>query len=525
MDIKKRIQELSLDQKAKLYFMGLVRQGKIDTLPEDPKAAYVSMMMDKDDYGRSVSGKDKSTFMEPEDSMPAARARKMMGLEEGYNKIANKLYGVNYDKLSPQEQEYVRDTIDREPGGAFNPRLSGELKEMASTLGYLEENTPTVFDDKSMDELLDIILKYVEDPDDAEAELDRFNDGGFDALSNMVAANLDRDPEYKAWYNKLHSIEEIGMFHDPLGYEPDNDDEDEDLTFEPEDMDDPDEDLVIIGSGYLDIKSNFLKKTFPSMTNDEYAALGQKVVDQLHNGDKEAALDYIYSRINEDRDEEDEENDRNLAVDDIPDSLREIATELGYLKEGIDPNSEIADYVVTMFNSSVYDYEGIQSDVWSKAEYASTSYGEGSVFMDLVDHLKSVGGKDVLEGNPDIYLELLPNEDIQWKAEVTFNENLNEEKNCGCGKNPCETYGTINEGKVDISYTDPGFRFYKMKVDGKRLDREEGTKYLKDLGIVDDEGKDMEIPKNYDQSILDDIVKALKEKGIDADHDAAMDVS
>ena len=30
------------------------------------------------------------------------------------------------------------------------------------------------------------------------------------------------------------NLEEIGMFHDPLGYEPDND-EDEDLTFEPED--------------------------------------------------------------------------------------------------------------------------------------------------------------------------------------------------------------------------------------------------------------------------------------------------
>ena len=186
--------------------------------------------------------------------------------------------------------------------------------------------------------------------------------------------------------------------------------------------------------------------------------------------------------------------------------LKKYLAEGKLLKEGINPNSEIADYIEGMFNSSVYDYEGIQQDVWSKAEYASTSYGEGSVFMDLVDHLKSVGGKDVLEGNPDIYLELLPNEDIQWKAEVTFNEN-------------------INESKVDISYTDPGFRFYKMKVDGKRLDREEGTKYLKDLGIVDDEGKDMEIPRNYDQSILDDIVKALKEKGIDADHDAAMDVS
>ncbi len=76
-----------------------------------------------------------------------------------------------------------------------------------------------------------------------------------------------------------------------------------------------------------------------------------------------------------------------------------------------------------------------------------------------------------------------------------------------------------SKSKVDISYTDPGFRFYKMKVDGKRLDREEGTKYLKGLGI------DIEIPRSYDESILDKIVKALKEKGIDANHDAAMDVS
>ena len=71
----------------------------------------------------------------------------------------------------------------------------------------------------------------------------------------------------------------------------------ENFRFEPEDMDNPDEDLVIIGSGYLDIKSNFGER--PSQTNGEYAALGQKVVDKLHNGDKEAALDYIYSKINE----------------------------------------------------------------------------------------------------------------------------------------------------------------------------------------------------------------------------------
>ena len=369
MDIKKRIQELSLDQKAKLYFMGLVRKGVIDTLPEDPKAAYIKMVMDKadpadmhddpgdiridhdyyteekDDYGRSISGKDKRTFVDPKDLTPAARAKKLSGMDE--MQMVNKETGEDITKYVLQ-------------------LLQGEIS--------------------------------------------------------------------KEEFEKITG----------------------------------------------------LKK--------------------------------------ETRDEEDEENDRNLAVDDIPDSLREIATKLGYLKEGIDPNSEIADYVVAMFNSSVYDYEGIQSDVWSKAEYASTSYGEGSVFMDLVDYLKSVDGKDVLEGNPDIYLELLPNEDIQWKAEVTFNENLNEEKNCGCGKNPCETYGNINES-VDITYTDPGDRFYKMKVNGKRLDREEGTKYLKDLGIVDDEGKDMEIPGSYNQSILDNIVKALEKKGIKADYNAGFDPS
>ena len=111
MDIKKRIQELSLDQKAKLYFMGLVRKGIIDRLPEDPKAAYVSMMMDKDDYGRSISGKDKRTFMEPEDSMPAARARKLAGMED--------------DEM---ETRYDYD----------DPVFEG-LKKTASELGYLNE--------------------------------------------------------------------------------------------------------------------------------------------------------------------------------------------------------------------------------------------------------------------------------------------------------------------------------------------------------------------------------------------------
>jgi hypothetical protein len=105
-----------------------------------------------------------------------------------------------------------------------------------------------------------------------------------------------------------------------------------------------------------------------------------------------------------------------------------LLTESQEITEGIPQESEIADYVEAMFNDSVVEKEGFQSDIWTKEEYAATSRGEGSVFMDLAKHLNSVGGKDVLEGNPDIHLELLSNGDIQWSADVTLDENLAEEE-------------------------------------------------------------------------------------------------
>ena len=46
-----RIKNLSLDQKAKLYYMALLQKGMIDRLPDDPKAAYVRDMMGKMEEG------------------------------------------------------------------------------------------------------------------------------------------------------------------------------------------------------------------------------------------------------------------------------------------------------------------------------------------------------------------------------------------------------------------------------------------------------------------------------------------
>lgn len=88
--------------------------------------------------------------------------------------------------------------------------LANELTKHFKSLNEedINENIPTVFDDESMDALFNLILKYVEDPADAERELEKFEDGGYDALSPELLANLDRDPEFKAWYNNLHSIKE-----------------------------------------------------------------------------------------------------------------------------------------------------------------------------------------------------------------------------------------------------------------------------------------------------------------------------
>ena len=88
--------------------------------------------------------------------------------------------------------------------------LANELTKHFKSLNEedINEALPSVFDDESMDELFDLILKYVDDPADAEKELERFEAGGYDAFSPEVMANLDRDPEFGAWYNKVHSIKE-----------------------------------------------------------------------------------------------------------------------------------------------------------------------------------------------------------------------------------------------------------------------------------------------------------------------------
>ena len=104
--------------------------------------------------------------------------------------------------------KFKKDFDDERLQGWVDQNYSWQKLSKQFKLNEIYENTPTSVTDKDLDDLEKIVLKYVKDPDDAEAEVQRFDDGGFDAMSDMVTANLLSDPEYDKWYNNLHSIKE-----------------------------------------------------------------------------------------------------------------------------------------------------------------------------------------------------------------------------------------------------------------------------------------------------------------------------
>ena len=101
-----------------------------DLEKDDLQRKAIKQMMDKekkdrDNYGRSISGKDKRTFMEPEDSMPAARAKKMVGMKEDSRDDVKtvkssftdvfKALGVQSDDVGPSEMRDLEQKLAATP--------------------------------------------------------------------------------------------------------------------------------------------------------------------------------------------------------------------------------------------------------------------------------------------------------------------------------------------------------------------------------------------------------------------------
>jgi len=103
----KTTNEQLLDDKAKIYFMQKVRSGEIDTLPKDPKAAYVAQMS-KGEIGEDLSAKEENKFHTKLDNL----VHKTFGASSDEKDIneANNL--LKQDALSPAEYQKAKKLKD-----------------------------------------------------------------------------------------------------------------------------------------------------------------------------------------------------------------------------------------------------------------------------------------------------------------------------------------------------------------------------------------------------------------------------
>ena len=132
-----RIKNLSLDQKAKLYYMALLQKGMIDRLPDDPKAAYVRDMMGKMEEGdtyekMAAKGKKRGNLKQ-------GTVRKRLKIKDGQkiplSKITKAISKIKKMKNPSEKNKKYLKALNL----AKTLKTTTNVREMANELGYLNE--------------------------------------------------------------------------------------------------------------------------------------------------------------------------------------------------------------------------------------------------------------------------------------------------------------------------------------------------------------------------------------------------
>ena len=132
-----RIKNLSLDQKAKLYYMALLQKGMIDRLPDDPKAAYVRDMMGKMEEGATyekmaAKGKKRGNLKQ-------GTVRKRLKIKDGekipLSKITKAISKIKKMKNPSEKNKKYLKALNL----AKTLKTTTNVREMANELGYLNE--------------------------------------------------------------------------------------------------------------------------------------------------------------------------------------------------------------------------------------------------------------------------------------------------------------------------------------------------------------------------------------------------
>ena len=132
-----KIKSLSLDQKAKLYYMALLQKGMIDRLQDDPKAAYVRDMMGKMEEGdtyekMAAKGKKRGNLKQ-------GTVRKRLKIKDGekipLSKINKAISKIKKMKNPSEKNKKYLKALNL----AKTLKTTTNVREMANELGYLNE--------------------------------------------------------------------------------------------------------------------------------------------------------------------------------------------------------------------------------------------------------------------------------------------------------------------------------------------------------------------------------------------------
>jgi len=143
-NLKNSKRNLSLDDKAKLYFMGMMKAGLIDALPENPKAAFVQAMMDSelasilgdeedprnmDEVTYNVDDpKDIPDDLEPEDQINIQKENKMKKSDLLKDYMSSRKETNLNEQMKTHQKEAKRSILMESVAGKMN-----DLFEMGRT--------------------------------------------------------------------------------------------------------------------------------------------------------------------------------------------------------------------------------------------------------------------------------------------------------------------------------------------------------------------------------------------------------
>ena len=217
--------EQSLDDKAKIYFMQKVTSGEIDTLPEDPKAAYVAQMSKGELEESTMEVDELEESLNPEVSKKVNQFIKAMAKRYGYDeqdsvfaiKQALRLRGMGKEDAAeldenstPQNKDYYADYQDI---GQFY--LEGFGKEHTLNSDQLEKLGKKIVNQlykgdvgKAYDDIVGgFRRRKMDKEDDSERSYDGLNEdldvGHQDNEPQMLKSDLYRIAKYAGELYKM----------------------------------------------------------------------------------------------------------------------------------------------------------------------------------------------------------------------------------------------------------------------------------------------------------------------------------